>query len=378
MNGSEDKVNANCFLRRNLSLRLYRRCDFCDLKIFQCFGMQANIISLLIILAMIVPLIWQNSIICRISALTVISLVILLGMIIDRKTDELVQIQHKLTLRTKQLEEEQERLKDMQAQLIQQEKLASMGQLAAGVAHELNNPLGGILGYSEFALEKISKKSLKDLTKEDILTYSQHFKDILHQSRRCKTIVQNLLEFARSSARVPFESLNLNSVLMDTLVFLRHQMEIGRVKLVIDMTDSLAKVMGNANQLQQVFTNIILNAIQAMPEGGKLIVSTKEMPERKKTEDLPRRMEITISDTGYGIPKDQLNKIFEPFFTTKKAGQGTGLGLSVSYGIIKDHKGEISVESEIGRGSKFTIWLPLFEDVKKREKEKEKAIVTLK
>ena len=374
MNSSKDKVNVNCFLQRNLNLKLYQRCDFCDLKIFQCFGMQSNVISFSIILAVILPLIWQNSITYKVSALLVITLIIILGKIIDRKTDELVHIQHKLTLRTEQLEEEQERLKNIQTQLIQQEKMASVGQLAAGVAHELNNPLGGILGYSQFASEKILNKPLKDLTEEDIRTYIQHLKDIEHQSQRCKTIVQNLLKFARSSAKVAFESLGLNSILKDTLLFLRYQMEMNRVELALDLSDSLPKVMGNANQLQQVFTNIILNAIQAMPNGGKLTVSSKEIP---KTEDLPKRVGITFTDTGCGIPQDNINKVFEPFFTTKKVGEGTGLGLSVSYGIIQEHKGEILVESEVGKGTKFTILLPIVEDIKKRESEKEKEEVAI-
>lgn len=261
-------------------------------------------------------------------------------------------------------------LENSREQLIQQEKMASIGQLAAGVAHELNNPLGGILGYSQFALEKITKKTLKDLSEDDICAYAQYLRDIEYQSQRCKTIVQNLLKFARSSTRVAFEPLDLNSVLNETLVFLRHQTEMNRVKLIKDFRDSLSRVMGNANQLQQVFTNIILNAIQAMPDGGQLIISTKEIPE---AENLSKRIEITFEDTGCGIPENQLNKIFEHFFTTKKEGEGTGLGLAVSYGIIKNHKGEILVQSEVGKGTKFIIWIPVvlkqetFEDNKKVE-----------
>jgi signal transduction histidine kinase len=239
-------------------------------------------------------------------------------------------------------------------QLIQQEKLASVGQLAAGVAHELNNPLVGILGYSQFALEKISKKPLRDLTTDDIRTYSQHLKDIGDQAKRCKIIVQNLLKFAQSSTKVAFQPLDLNSVLMDTLAFTRHQMEMNRVELITNLADWLPKVMGNPNQLQQVFTNIILNAIQAMPQGGELRVSTEMIDEKTQ-----KMIQITFSDIGCGIPEENLDKVFEPFFTTKKVGQGTGLGLSVSYGILKDHGGNIEVESTEGRGATFTIILPL-------------------
>jgi len=258
-------------------------------------------------------------------------------------------------------------LKRSREQLIQQERLASVGQLAAGVAHELNNPLVGILGYSQFALEKISKKPLRDLTKDDIRTYSQYLEDIGDQSRRCKTIVQNLLRFARSSAKVAFEPVDLNHVLMDTLALLCHQMEISRVELITNLADSLPKVMGNLNQLQQVFTNIIVNAVQVMPQGGELTVSTGTIDEKSQ-----RMIRITFSDTGCGIPKENLDKVFEPFFTAKKVGQGTGLGLSVSYGIVKDHGGDIEVESEEGKGTTFTVILPVFSESEATESKDEK------
>jgi signal transduction histidine kinase len=255
-------------------------------------------------------------------------------------------------------------LKKSREQLIQQEKLASVGQLAAGVAHELNNPLVGILGYSQFALEKISKKPLRDLTRDDIRTYSQYLEDIGNQAKRCKTIVQNLLKFARSSTKVAFEPVDLNSVLMDTLAFLCHQMQMSKVELITNLADSLPKVMGNFSQLRQVFTNIILNAVQAMPQGGELRVSTEMIDEKKR-----KMIRITFSDTGCGIPKENLDKVFEPFFTAKKVGEGTGLGLSVSYGIVKDHGGDIQVESTKGEGSTFTVILPFILPLKKESDE---------
>jgi signal transduction histidine kinase/HAMP domain-containing protein len=245
-------------------------------------------------------------------------------------------------------------LKNTEAQLIQQEKMASVGQLAAGVAHELNNPLGGILGYSQLALERVSKKSVKDLNEEDLTVYSQYLKDIIQQSQRSKAIVQNLLKFARASTKDVFKPIDVNSILEDTFSFTRHHLEMGNIKLINNLSPSLTEIMGNATQLQQVFTNIILNALQAMPQGGDLKVSTDLIDEK------PQKMiQITFSDTGYGIPKENLDKVFEPFFTTKEVGEGTGLGLSVSYGIIKDHKGEILVESEVGKGSTFIISIPV-------------------
>jgi signal transduction histidine kinase/HAMP domain-containing protein len=243
-------------------------------------------------------------------------------------------------------------LKETQAQLIQAEKMAGIGQLAAGVAHELNNPLGGILGYCQFALEKITKKPLKELTGEDISTYSQYLKDIEQQSQRCKVIIQSLLKFSRASVKENLEPTDVNSVLKETFTFVKHQMEKHQVKLEEVLSPSLPPINGNVSQLQQVFTNLILNAIQAMPQGGKLTVWDKVSEDKKS-------IEISFADTGEGISKENLNKIFEPFYTTKKVGQGTGLGLSVSYGIVKDHGGDIQVESIVGKGTTFTVFLPV-------------------
>jgi signal transduction histidine kinase/HAMP domain-containing protein len=252
-------------------------------------------------------------------------------------------------------------LKKAQAQLIQAEKMAGIGQLAAGVAHELNNPLGGILGYCQFALEKITKKPLKELTGEDISTYSQYLKDIEQQSKRCKAIIQSLLKFSRASVKEDFEPIDVNSVLKETFTFVNHQLEKHKVKLKEVLSPSLPGISGNTSQLQQVFTNLILNAVQAMPDGGRLTVLDKVSEDKNS-------LEISFADTGEGISKENLSKIFEPFFTTKKVGHGTGLGLSVSYGIVKEHGGNIEVESTVGQGTTFTVILPL-----RREREINKS-----
>ncbi len=249
------------------------------------------------------------------------------------------------------VEQRTKELKLTQQQLIQQEKMASVGQLAAGVAHELNNPIGGILGYSQLALEKISNKSVKDLKNNDLLNFSQYLKDIVRQSQRTKTIVQNLMKFARASTKGVFNLVYVNSILEDTFSFTQHHLEIGNIKLVWNLCPTLPQIMGDASQLQQVFTNLIINAIQAMPQGGELRVSTTYAPKEKV-------IKITFTDTGCGILEENKDKIFEPFFTTKQVGEGTGLGLSVSYGIIKDHKGEIFVDSEVGKRTTFTITIP--------------------
>jgi signal transduction histidine kinase len=263
----------------------------------------------------------------------------------------------------KKVEERTKELKEAQALLIQTEKMAAVGQLAAGVAHELNNPLGGILGYSQFAIEKISSKTPQNLTSQDVSTYTQYLRDIECQSQRCKTIVQNLLKFARASVEDSFEPLNLNVVLQDTLVFTQHQLDMAKVKLVLELADSLPSIMGSSNQLQQVCTNIILNALHSMPKGGELRIATRV----GQTES--RKMaEIEFRDTGCGISQEQLSKIFEPFYTTKKPGEGTGLGLSVSYGIIKDHNGEILVDSKTGQGTTFRVMIPAAAERSKHQK----------
>jgi two-component system NtrC family sensor kinase len=251
-----------------------------------------------------------------------------------------------------ELENALKNLKETQAQLIQAGKMAAIGELAAGVAHELNNPLSGILGYCQFALEKISQKPLKELTAVDLSTYSQYLKDMEQQSKRCKAIIQSLLKFSRASVKGDFQLLYVNSVLKETFAFVKHQLEKHKVKLEEELSPSSPLITGHASQLQQVFTNLILNAIQSMPDGGKLTVLTKVSEDK-------RSLAISFTDTGEGISKENLGKIFEPFFTTKKVGQGTGLGLSVSYGIIKDHKGEIIAESEVGKGTTFIITIPV-------------------
>lgn len=251
----------------------------------------------------------------------------------------------------RELENALKSLKETQVQLIQVEKMAAVGQLAAGVAHELNNPLGGILGYSQFALEKVNQKPLGQFGPEDTADFLQYLRDIEQQTKRCRAIIQNLLKFSRSSRKEEFESTDLNQVVNETLTFTRHQVEKSKVKLVLSLQENLPPIPGHASQLQQVFTNLILNAVQAMPQGGTLTVSTAVHQQQDE-------IHISFADTGEGIAEENLDKIFEPFFSTKKVGEGTGLGLSVSYGLIRNHGGEIKVTSRTGEGTVFTVVLP--------------------
>ncbi|NUN23686.1 MAG: HAMP domain-containing protein [Candidatus Jettenia caeni] len=269
---------------------------------------------------------------------------------IQRKTEALrdafnqinelnVNLEKKVEHRTKEL-------KEKQFQLIQSGKLAAIGQLGAGVAHELNNPMTGILGYTQYMLEKVSKENVRT---EDISTFRKCLQHIENSTYRCRDIVQNLLQFARKSNEI-FEPLNINNVIADTLSLIKGPLVANKIEVVKNLVNDVDPIDGNANQLQQVFINIILNAQQAMPKGGHLFIST-----RRKG----RVVEAEFKDTGCGIAEEHIERIFEPFFTTKMDWKGTGLGLSICYDIIKRHNGNIMVSSKMGKGAIFTIILPV-------------------
>ncbi len=244
--------------------------------------------------------------------------------------------------------------KEFEAQIFQTNKLAAIGELASGVAHELNNPLAGILGYSQLINQKIEKRGIDNITKDDIFKITEYHKSIEKESNRCKIIVQNLLKFSRKS-RVDFEPVDVNKVIDEAVAFTEHQLQLCNIKLIKTLGEGLPEICGNSAQLQQVFTNIIINAKKAMPEGGTLSVFSKYINGNGSGINM---VEIEFSDTGHGIAPENLGKIFDPFFTTRKIGEGTGLGLSISYGIIKEHHGEINVNSEPHKGTTFTIYIP--------------------
>ena len=283
-----------------------------------------------------------------------------LALAFNTMCDSLEKTRKELELHNQTLEEKvrerTEKLEEVQKQVIQSEKMAAVGQLAAGVAHELNNPLGGILGYAQFALEKMASGQLQE---KDYTAFQRYLSDIELQARRCKMIVKNLLKFSRSSDKLEFDLVDVNTALDETFVFTSHQLGMKDIHLNVDLQPHLPKVLGNVNLLQQVFTNILINSMQSMPEGGDLKVSTRFNP---PVGEFGGAVEIAFTDSGVGIPEENRNKIFEPFFTTKKVGEGTGLGLSVSYGIIRDHGGDIKLESVVGAGSTFTVVLPIVKE----------------
>lgn len=240
------------------------------------------------------------------------------------------------------LRERDERLKEFtRKKFMESERLALIGQLAANVAHELNNPLQGIVTYSHLLLER---NSIDDPTKQSL-------QKIVTQANRSKDIIRGLLDFSRQ--RKPDKTLcNINNLLSESLSFLENQALMQNIRVVTQFDNDLPSIVIDPSQVQRVFINMIVNAAEAMNGNGQLSMTTSH--------DLVKGfIEIIISDTGTGITEENLEKIFDPFFTTKETGHGVGLGLAISYGIIKEHGGSISVNSAVGSGTTFTIRLPI-------------------
>ncbi len=259
-----------------------------------------------------------------------------------RSKDEIGELGETFNLMASSLKERDEKLKEYtEQQIMKSERLATLGQLAAGVAHEINNPLGAVLMYVHLVLEDLEAKGL----------IRKNLEKVVREATRCKDIVKGLLDFAHQTKPM-FKEWDINGVLERTLSLVENQALFQNIKIKKVISPSLAKVMIDASQIQQVFTNIIINAAEAMEGKGELTIAT-----RMTLEDKP--IEIEFTDTGCGIIQENLEKLFDPFFTTKEMGHGTGLGLAVSYGIITRHEGAIEVKSEPGKGTTFFIRLPL-------------------
>ena len=222
------------------------------------------------------------------------------------------------------------------------ERLASVGEMAAGVAHELNNPINNIILTAE-----VLKDGFGELSKAEI---KDAINDLVNQGERAQQIVKNLLDYARES-ETQSDYLYINEILEETVQLVKNQIKLSKISLEENYRKTLSPIYGDRKLLVQVFLNLILNAIDAMPKGGNIIL---DVTESKQTGFLS----VTITDTGTGISDHILNSIFNPFFTTKPTGQGTGLGLAVSRGIIEKHGGSISVKSSQGVGTTFTVHLP--------------------
>jgi two-component system NtrC family sensor kinase len=261
--------------------------------------------------------------------------------LIERECDILLlnsTLEEKVMERTAQLEEKSLQLVEAQKELARAERLAGIGLLASGVAHEINNPLAIIRGNAE--LLELSAQPDGDLTEVET---------IIKQVGRMERIVSNLLTFARTSKMV-VRSFRMRELLDDILDQVGHQVSLEKVGVTRSYQDAGVLVVGDEDQLRQVFTNLVINALQAMPDGGELAVTAA-------CDVAAGRCRVVIADSGVGIADDAREKLFTPFFTTRA--HGTGLGLAVSYGIVKDHGGEISVESAPGQGARFMVTLPL-------------------
>lgn len=231
-------------------------------------------------------------------------------------------------------------------QLINAEKLASLGRMAAGVAHELNSPLTGIVTFAHLMRKRVPPENKQDVEDLDV---------IIEQAERCSKIIKSLLGFSRKTTAEK-ALVSVNALLNDTVAMVRNQAKFHNIKFALNLGSALPAVAADPNQMQQVFLNLFINAADAMNERGEIAVATR-LTDDSSTDK--KYVEIEFTDTGPGIPENHLGKIFEPFFTTKPIGKGTGLGLAVSYGIIKKHGGNIFVRSEHGKGASFFVKLPL-------------------
>jgi two-component system, NtrC family, sensor kinase len=241
---------------------------------------------------------------------------------------------------TEELSAREAALKEANTRLIESEKMTALGQLGAGIAHEVKNPMTSIRGYAQMGMRKVPEGT----------PLFEYFKTIEKETGRSLDILKNLLKFSRQET-AEMSLIDVNTVVTDTLKLVTHQLQMKKVEVIPQLCEGALQVLGNANQLEQVLLNLCMNAGDAMERGGTLTVATEMAASAAAL--------VRVSDTGSGIPPETLGRIFDPFFTTKPVGKGTGLGLSVSYGIVKDHKGEIKVESRVGHGTTFNILIPL-------------------
>lgn len=261
-----------------------------------------------------------------------------------KANDELHELADSFNFMASALKNRDQQLKDFaRKKIMESERLAVIGQLAADVAHEINNPLQGIVAFSHLLLEQ----------REGENSSNEYLKKIVNQANRCTEIIRGLLDFSRQ--RKPQKKLSdVNHILQECTSLVENQAIYHNIQIVEDFKQKIPSVVIDPSQIQQVFVNMIINAAEAMDGGGKLTLRTNYDPTEKY-------IEIEFTDTGHGISEENLERIFDPFFTTKEMGHGTGLGLAISYGIIKEHQGTISVQSEVGKGTTFIVRLPIKE-----------------
>jgi signal transduction histidine kinase len=232
--------------------------------------------------------------------------------------------------------------------LVQEDRMISLGKLVASCVHEINNPIQGLLTFSELMRQTLEQETVTPAQREEM---RQYVGLMCEELERCGKIVSGLLSFSRETPRA-YRDTDLNDVLKPVIALTQHKMQLHGITLKTEMVAVGLLVRGDKNLLQQCFLNLIFNAIEAMPNGGRLTISSR--PDRSH-----RSACIRIADTGVGIAAADLDHIFDPFFTTKPFGEGTGLGLSIVYGVVKDHGGRIKVDSRSGEGTQFDLCFPL-------------------
>lgn len=254
------------------------------------------------------------------------------------------------------VEDRTRELKETHSKLLHQDKMASLGKLSASVVHEINNPISGVLNLVLLMSRMMEGGTLQQ---KEMDQFTRYLRLMESETRRVSRIVSNLLAFSRDS-RMEFGRVNLNQLIEKTLFLNANLLRLHSVKVEEILDQGLLPVVGSEDRLQQVFMNLVSNAVEAMETSGGdriLNITTKPLPEKEF-------VSVTFTDTGVGIPQENLSKLFEPFFSTKKKGKGVGLGLSVVYGIVQEHGGSIQVQSKEGRGTSFTIELPQKTDPK--------------
>ncbi|MFH1036255.1 MAG: ATP-binding protein [Pseudomonadota bacterium] len=248
---------------------------------------------------------------------------------------------------SQRMESRMEALKADLARLVQEDKLIALGKLVASVAHEINNPITGILNFVKLVIKRLGEGRHRAA---DLREYQDYLTICVKEADRCIHIVRNLLSFSRQQAQVS-RAVNIPELLGAIITLTENRMRLSDVALEMDLAEAGMEVWGDPCQLQQVFTNLIFNAMEAMPQGGRLRVTGGLDPEGQG-------LWLEFADTGEGIAPENLPRIFEPFFSTKPAGVGVGLGLSMVYGIVRDHGGEVEVDSQPGEGTTFRVTLP--------------------
>jgi two-component system NtrC family sensor kinase len=279
---------------------------------------------------------------------------------------QLEEARNEITAWTRTLEERVQQktveLRVAQRQMIEAEKLTSLGKLAAVVAHEINNPLSAILTDAKLMRKWIERGDSLEAHATDM---RESLQLIESESRRTGELVRNLLTFARV-APMNITDVDLNHIVRQCMKLVAHKMALGSIESVLELPDDLPTVRGDANQLEQLVLALTMNAIDAMPREGQLRIAARAASDRS-------HVVITISDNGVGIPKSLLPRLFNPFVTTKEEGKGVGLGLAISRSIIDRHQGKIEVQSEEGKGTTFTITLPLVPEMSAMPPEQEEA-----